>query len=447
MISARRGSAVFLPIILVLAAVSCASLVGEAERRGGDSVTEWTLIADYYGNGDANWRTLAILQMAMHDALNAAHPVYGRWRPAAVAEGDTAGANPNVAMAAAANEVLQRLHPEHVAETAAAFATVLARYPDGTGKTAGRKLGAAVGRAVVEGRQGDGFATVRYFQGNDSPERWRPTPKDLATSRTNNSRPFLFDSVRDIPTVPPPRIETPAFADQLARTRSIGGSHSKVRSIQQTADAEFWAHQSGQRGFVNLAVALFASHRPSGGVYEEARILSQLTAALADSAILTWSEKGQYSYWRPITAIRAAGDPTWEPLIETPPFPEYPSGHATDCFVGAGILEAAFPGPKAFVVYVSSAFMPALGSEATVLQPVSYGMGQHAQRAAGDVPGGNERRFPTFRAAAENCAASRVWAGAHFPTAEIESKRLAELIVHRALTAPAAVPVGDVAPR
>src|SRR5260221_7177748 len=87
-----------------LALTACASLATKAEHRGGDAVTQWTLIGDYYGNGAANWRTLAIMQMAMHDALNAAHPVYGRWWPAAAGEPAADGANPEVAMAAAAAE-------------------------------------------------------------------------------------------------------------------------------------------------------------------------------------------------------------------------------------------------------------------------------------------------------------------------------------------------------
>src|SRR5882672_11101444 len=78
--------------------IACASLATKAQRRGGDTVTQWTLIADDYGNGAANWRTLAIMQMAMHDALNAAHPVYGRWWPAAAGEPAADGANPEVAM-------------------------------------------------------------------------------------------------------------------------------------------------------------------------------------------------------------------------------------------------------------------------------------------------------------------------------------------------------------
>src|SRR5271155_4866736 len=100
-----------------LALASCASsLAAVAERRGGDAVTQWTLIDDYYGNGVADWRALAIMHIAMHDALNAAHPVYQRWWTAGAGEPAAGGANPEVAMAAAAEQVLLLLHPDRTDE-------------------------------------------------------------------------------------------------------------------------------------------------------------------------------------------------------------------------------------------------------------------------------------------------------------------------------------------
>lgn len=420
-----------------LALAACASLATEAQRRGGDAVTEWTLIGDCYGNGAANWRTLAVLQTAMHDALNAAHPVYGRWSPAGAGEPAVDGANPEVAMAAAAVEVLSTLHPEREAETKAAFASVMAHYPDDASKAAGRRLGSAIGRAAVARRARDGFEKVHFFTGDDRPGRWRPTPSLLETSRTNDIRPFLFATARDVPALPPPRLGTPLYRQELGETRSLGGRRGSGRTAEQTAAAFFWASQTGQRGFVNLAVRLLAAHPPLGGVYEEAHVMAELTTALADSAIITWNEKARFSFWRPITAIRADGvDVTWEPLIETPPFPEYPSGHATDCYVGAGVLEAAFPDLAGPIVYLSSAAMKPLdGSGGGGVSPTPYGMGQHAQAGPADLPGGRERRFPSLAAAASECARSRIWSGAHFPAAEVESKRLADTIVRQALGA------------
>lgn len=420
---------------------ACASLATQAERRGADTVTQWTLIGDDYGGGVANWRTLAITQMAMHDALNAARPVYARWSTPAAGEPAADGADPEVAMAAAANEVLSLLYPKREADTASAFATVMARYPDDAAKVAGMKLGAAVGRAAVERRAHDGFGRVRFFEFDDGPGRWRPTPPLFQTSRTNDIRPFLFDAVSDVPTVPPPALGTPVYLQQLEEARSLGGLHRSRRTPLQTNEAYFWAYQSGQRGFVELAVRLLSAQRCDEGVYAEARIMAELTAALADSAILTWNAKAKYSFWRPVTAIRAeGGDPTWLPLVETPPFPEYPSGHATDCYVGAGVLEAAFPELSGPIEYRSSAYMEPLSSVSIPANDASFGMGQHAQVSRTvDAPGGRSRHFPSLAAAATDCANARVWAGAHFWASEVESKRLADIIVGRALDATPAV--------
>jgi hypothetical protein len=405
------------------------SLDAVAARRGADAVTQWTLIADYYGAGAANWRTLFIMHEAMHDALNAVEPVYTRRSPASADEPDAHGANAEVAMISAAGEVLLLLHPDRADQTSAALAHALARYPEDAGKAAGRRLGAVIARAAVARRAQDGAGNVRFFRGNEATGRWRPTPQTFQTSRTNDSTPVLFASASDVPIPPPPAIDSPEYKEQLAYTRRVGGAQSTERTPSQTNDAYFWAYQSGQRGFLNLAVRLLASHPQAAGVHGEARILAELTAALADSAILTWKAKEQYSFWRPVSAMRAEG---WMPLIETPPFPEYPSGHATDCYVGAGVLEEAFPGLPGPVVYPSSAHMePLAGDKAT--PPVDYGMGQHAQTIP-EAPGGSSLTAPSLAEVAENCSRSRIFAGAHFQAAESESKRLAGIIVHRATT-------------
>jgi hypothetical protein len=430
---------------LIASALACLWLAGcgwhglDADHPRLDAVTRWTMLADRYGAGAANWRTLAIMHMAMHDALNAARPAYERWSPGAPDEPTAQGANPEVAMAAAAREVLTRLHPDRAADSAAEFEKVLADVTEDASVRAGVALGSAIGRAAVERRAHDGVEHVREFQGSEAPGRWRPAPTRFATSRTNDIRPFLFDDPRAVPTMPPPLLDSPAYQDELEEVRRVGGLHSAQRTSDQTSDAYFWAYQSSQRGFVDLAVRLFAAQPPRAGVSAEARVLAQLTAALADSAILAWNEKERYSFWRPITAIRVRGvDRDWSPLVETPPFPEYPSGHATDCFVGAGVLEDAFRDLSGPIVYISSAYMePASGSDPTV---AAVSMGQHAQWGDAEAPGGRERAFPSLEAAASDCSNSRVWAGAHFAAAEIEAKRLASVIVQRALGA--APPVG-----
>jgi hypothetical protein len=428
-------------VCLLLAGCSSVDLADQSIAEGGDPVTQWTLIADFYGRGNANWRTLAIMHRAMHDALNAAHPVYARWDPPQPGEPAPEGAVPEAAMAAAAYQVLNDLEPERIDETQLAFKSAMARIPDGPGKQAGIRLGIAIGDEAVQNRAHDGYENSRLFAGSDQPGRWRPVPPTFSTSGTNDTRPFLFATAAEVLDVapPPPRLGSAVFIQELEESRRLGAANGSDRTPSQTFDALFWANQSSQRGFVYLAVKLLAAHPRPGGVYEHARIMSQLTAALADSAILTWEEKEKFSFWRPITAIAAAHPElanTWTPLINTPPFPEYPSGHAADCYTGAGILETAFPGLNGPVLYIASTYIPPLRPDAYANQtPGNFGMGQHAQ-IVGDI--GPSLTFPSLAAAAENCALSRIWAGAHFHAADNEANRLANLIDRRAA---ASVPV------
>jgi hypothetical protein len=414
---------------LALVAASLGAKLAAAEK--GVAVTQWTLTADFYGRHSANWRTLAIMHMAMHDALNAVQPVYARWSPATPDEPPASGANPQVAMAAAAHEVLLLLHPDRRTETDAQFANVLSHVPNGPGKQAGIKLGAAIGAAAVQHRADDGWSLAHDFVGTDAPGRWRPTPTAFATSPTNDARPFLFASVAAVATVPPPDIDRPLFKQQMDETQRVGGLDSNARTQDQTLSAEFWASQSSQRGFVYLAVELYSAHPHR--LAEEARVMSQLTVALADSAILIWGEKQKFNFWRPITAIRATEKDaaSWLPLVETPPFPEYPSGHASDCYTGAGVLSVAFPGLRGPITYTASTSIPPLHREPVPGQPPDgFGMGQHAQAVGAFL---TERRFPNLAASATDCALSRIWAGAHFRAADDEAKRIADLIVQRAV--------------
>ena len=114
------------------------------------------------------------------------------------------------------------------------------------------------------------------------------------------------------------------------------------------------------------------------------RCLARLGIAQADAFIGCWSAKFQYDLVRPITYIRRSIDPKWEPLLNTPPFPEYPSGHSMQSAAAAEVLTGAFGDNFAF--------------EDTT---------RH-----GD--GLKPRSFASFRAAAAEAAISRLYGGIHF---------------------------------
>ena len=118
----------------------------------------------------------------------------------------------------------------------------------------------------------------------------------------------------------------------------------------QTEIANFWADGEGTvtpPGHWNRIAATVARDRALNRA-ETARLFAMLNVALADAAIACWECKFRFDVWRPVTAIRNAeqlknpdlvADPDWTPLLVTPPFPSYTSGHSS--FSGAAAAETA----------------------------------------------------------------------------------------------------------
>lgn len=113
----------------------------------------------------------------------------------------------------------------------------------------------------------------------------------------------------------------------------------------------------------------------------------RLGMAVADAFIVCWRVKFEYDLVRPVTYIRRLIDPKWEPLLITPPFPEYPSGHSTQSGAAYAALEAIFGTDFAF---------------------------DDATHEADGLP---VRSFPSFKAAADEAAISRLYGGIHFRAA------------------------------
>ncbi|MCI0539608.1 MAG: vanadium-dependent haloperoxidase, partial [Verrucomicrobiales bacterium] len=149
-------------------------------------------------------------------------------------------------------------------------------------------------------------------------------------------------------------------------------------------------------------VAQQLAERKGLSLLESARLFALLNLALADAGIVAWDAKYAYDWWRPITAIRAADvddnpatelDPTWTPLISTPPFPEHVSGHSTFSAAAAVVL-AAFHGSDQFAFTVPS-----------------------------DGLFGLARSFNRFSEAADEAGRSRIYGGIHFQAANIEGQK------------------------
>jgi hypothetical protein len=133
---------------------------------------------------------------------------------------------------------------------------------------------------------------------------------------------------------PPPDLTSRLWADDYNETKTIGSLTSSTRSAEQTEIGYFWA-DSGPVLWQNALRYISATYLHDIG--DSARMYALAEAAMADAQIACWDSKYFYNFWRPITAIRLGDqdgnpltmvDPEWQPLINTPNFPEYPSGHA-----------------------------------------------------------------------------------------------------------------------
>jgi hypothetical protein len=137
----------------------------------------------------------------------------------------------------------------------------------------------------------------------------------------------------------PPPLQSARYAADYNEVKALGAATSAQRTSEQTEIALFWADGAGTvtpPGHWNVIASDVATAR-GNRMRQNARLFAVLNIAMADAAIAAWDAKDTYNFWRPVTAIRLGDtdgnpattpDPTWTPLIITPPFPDYISGHA-----------------------------------------------------------------------------------------------------------------------
>jgi hypothetical protein len=200
------------------------------------------------------------------------------------------------------------------------------------------------------------------------------------------NRTFAMANGKSCPLPPPP-----AYTEEKdsAFYKEALEVYDTVKNItpEQRLIARFWSDDpmlspTPPGHWVSIALQLFEQQKMP--VAKRAEILAQLGIAVADGFIGCWATKYEYDLLRPITYIKRVIDKAWAPILITPPFPEYPSGHSTQSGAAAVVLTAAFGENFAF-------------EDATHVRD-------------GLIP----RNYTSFAAAAEEAALSRLYGGIHF---------------------------------
>jgi membrane-associated phospholipid phosphatase len=201
-------------------------------------------------------------------------------------------------------------------------------------------------------RANDNSALVVPYAPIVLPGFWVPTPPAFAPALLPNwplVTPFAMTSGAQFRSAPPPALGSAEYTTAFDEVRTVGSATSATRTADQTQIALFWADGGGTvtppGHWVRIGITAAASQ--NNRLSTNARMFALLGMGLADAAICAWDSKYAFNYWRPITGIRQAdtdGNPataqeaTWTPLIGTPPFPSFTSGHSTFSATAARVL-------------------------------------------------------------------------------------------------------------
>jgi hypothetical protein len=301
-------------------------------------------------------RALAIVHVSMHDAVNGIDPKYEHYLVPATAPRD---ASEEAAAIAAAHDALVALFPTQAGSFDGLQRVMLDRVRNGNAKTQGMAWGQQVAAKILAARANDGAANTAPYPGSNEPGKWRPhlsfgnVVRPALLPLWGRVTPFALTGGSQFRPPVPPALTSVDYALEVLFVQFFGSKNSQYRSRQETEIALFWAYgpaTSTPPGHWNqIAQAALRGNRDPLG--ERARLFALLNIALADACIVSWDCKYQFGLWRPITAIQLADqdgnpftfpDTGWMPLLETPPFPEYTSGHSTFSGAAAAVLASHF---------------------------------------------------------------------------------------------------------
>jgi hypothetical protein len=340
-------------------------------------------------------RNLAMVHVAIFDAVNSINPAHRAYRYPQQVRGPAAA---EAAAAVAAHRVVLELYPRRAATFDDALDASLAMVAADDGRASAVELGQSVAEKVLAWRRSDGATRRMRYAPELDVGVWRPTPPGLRPPLLPQWRyvvPFGGRDLADRCPPPPPARTSAEYTAAYLEVKSLGGRNSRDRTDEQTLIALFWDDSEGSvtpPGHWNR-IAQEAARRRGLGMAENARLFALLNVCLADAAILCWECKFRHALWRPITAIHEAdraanpdipADPTWESLLITPPFPSYTSGHSTFSGAAAEAL-AQFFGTDAVPFRIGSDGLP-----------------------------GVRRSYAGFWAAAEEAGRSRIYGGIHY---------------------------------
>jgi PAP2 superfamily len=347
------------------------------------------------------FRTMAILHLAMFDAVNSIELRYKPYKIRLPAAPDT---SKEAAAAAAAGAVLVKLVPDAAADVQSALTSYLATLPQGEAKANGIRLGQDVAANILAAREKDGASAADAYRPRTKPGVYIPTPLTVGWSIASMT-PFVLTSPSQFRAKPPPSLKSAEWARDYNEIKELGEKNSTKRSARQTEDARFWL-LVGPRAYNPLPRQIVIAKNME--LLDSARFMGLYSVALADAAMAFFDAKYKYEFWRPITAIRNGdidGNPatereaSWQPLDATPLHPEYPCAHCVQSSTAAAVVRGLLGSDEIPEVALTSPFLP-----------------------------GVTHRFTDLRTFTDEVANARICAGFHYRFSTVAGREMGQKI-------------------
>lgn len=392
-------------------------LILSARAQASDAVREWNQIAVTLTLSAAaaqapvqQCRTMAIVHVAVHDAVNAITGRYDTYGPRAAVP---AGASPQAAAIGAAHEALKALFPSPSQQ-----ATLLAAYQSSltanqvSETDPGLEFGRSVAVRILQLRADDHAAEAQYdytVPGAGTPGVWeRLNGAPALLPGWGMVTPWVLRSGDQFRPDAPPSLTSDVYTRDLNEVQEIGERSSSTRTTEQSGIATFW-RASPTAIWNGVLTQVFEANNLNLSV--TARVFALMYLAAADVSTACWDAKYAYNFWRPQRAIANAnsdgnpgtvGDPAWVPFVPTPPHPEYPSGHGCNSGAMAAVLQTAF------------------GDDPGITLSLTLG--------------GVTRQWHTFSEAVREVVDARVYSGIHFRNSDEVGVRLGQQVAHFVMT-------------
>ena len=403
----------------VLTGAFVAALLAAPAR--GDVIMDWNAKADAIAAAKGvgtpqHGRGLAVLHLAMFEAVNAIERRYTPYKLALTADRNT---SKEAAAAAAGHDVLLALYPDQKADLDAVLAKALAAIHEDEPKAKGVALGKKAAAEMVALCANDGSDAAESYRPVTTPGAYIPTAT-VISSTVGGFRPWVMTSGSQFRPAPPVALDSETWTRDLNEIRELGERNSKKRTAEQTTIARFW-FLTGARTYNPLIHQAVTAKGMD--LVDSARLFALVSIAGIDAYIAVFDAKFAYNFWRPVTAIRNADltgnkatprEASWLPLGETPMHPEYPCAHC----ITSGAVAAVFQGVVGDSI-----------GEMSLTSPTAPGV---------------TRKWTRFKDYSDEVSNARIYAGFHYRfSTEIGAdmgRKIGELTVTTLLRPAAAAP-------